>query len=73
MIKNNITLIIISMLIFSVLNILENIVHYNIGRSFKQKFTLNMPSIKDFQQIIIVMLIFAFLQGILTDLFMNDF
>ena len=73
MIKKNITLIIISMLIFSVLNIVENIVHYNIGRSFKQKFTLNMQSNKDFQHIIIVMFIFAFLQGILTDLFINDF
>lgn len=73
MVNKNIILISISMFVFIVLNIIENIVHYNIGRSFKQKFTLNMPSKKDFQYIIIVMIIFAFLQGILTDLFINDF
>jgi hypothetical protein len=66
-------LIIISMLVFGVLNIIENLIHYNIGRSYKDyNFTFHTPSQEDFIKIIIVMIIFALAQGFLTELFMKD-
>jgi hypothetical protein len=61
---------IISFSIFIVLNIIENYVHYNIGRHNDSKnIELSMPSKNDWINIIIVMIIFAFLQGGFTYLF----
>jgi len=66
-------ILIISMLVFIVLNIIENIIHYNNGKyndNDKQNISVffNLPSLKDFSIIVIVMLVFAFFQGFLTDL-----
>jgi hypothetical protein len=61
---------IISFSIFIVLNIIENYVHYNIGRHTDSKdIVLSMPSKSDWTKIIIVMFVFAFLQGGFTYLF----
>jgi hypothetical protein len=64
--------------VFLVLNIVENIVHYSIGRqssvnpkdvsSVNQKDTrrITLPTAYDFARIIVVMLLFAMLQGFFT-------
>jgi len=54
----------ISFLIFIVLNVIENYVHYNIGRHTNSKnIELSMPTKNDWIKIIVVMIVFAFLQG----------
>lgn len=58
-------LIIISMFVFSILNITENLIHYNIGKGLNNKFVL--PSSDEWIKIIITMIIFAILQGYLTE------
>ena len=73
MINKHTQLIIVSMLVFVVLNILENIIHFNIGKHSEKEdfynYLLNFPSYKDLFRIVVIMLIFGFLQGFLTDLF----
>ena len=70
--NNSNHIIIVSMVVFIVLNVIENIIHYNNGKN-KDKNNIisyfNIPSFNDFIIIIIVMLLFAFLQGMLTDFF----
>jgi uncharacterized integral membrane protein len=57
-------------LAFIILNTIENVIHYNIGRtSDKDTDTCVLfenPTRKDWHRILVVMIIFAFLQGILT-------
>jgi hypothetical protein len=58
---------IISFLIFIFLNITENFIHYNIGRHNEDDIVkLILPSKRDWIKIIIVMVVFAFLQGWFT-------
>lgn len=67
-------LIIISILVFGVLNVVENILHYNIGRNHnKTMMELNSPSVEDFLKIVFVMVIFAVAQGFLTELLSEYF
>ena len=64
----------ISFIAFAILNILENIIHYNIGKmsnsnsnnSNNNRLEITNPSKEDWKKIIITMLIFALLQGALT-------
>lgn len=57
----------ISFLIYIFLNLIENFIHYNIGRhSNKKNIELSSPTKLDLTKIIIVMIIFAFLQGFFT-------
>ena len=67
----NIHLIIISVIVFIVLNIIENIMHYNIGRSYNKKFNFRIPSLKDFSYIVLIMIFFGLLQGLFTEYFME--
>lgn len=53
------------MFVFSILNITENLIHYNIGKGLNNKFVL--PSSDEWIKIIITMIIFAILQGYLTE------
>ena len=54
----------ISFLIFIFLNIVENYVHYNIGRHREADIIkLSLPTTKEWVKIISVMFIFAILQG----------
>jgi hypothetical protein len=65
--KNTFHLFIISFIIFALLNIVENVIHYNIGKtSNKDGFEFTNPTITDWKKIIITMIIFALLQGFLT-------
>lgn len=62
--------IIVSMLVFLVLNIIENIIHFSIGRNIEKKydvaFELKMPGKYDIIKITVIMIIFSILQGIFT-------
>ncbi len=63
-----------SFVAFIILNIIENYIHYNIGRNReKEEFiSLSMPTRKDWTKIIIIMIIFAILQGAFT-MFLSKF
>lgn len=61
------------MLVFGVLNLIENLIHYNIGRAHSEdKFTFNIPSFNDLFKILITMIVFGLAQGLLTELFIQD-
>ncbi len=59
----------ISFLVYIFVNILENMIHYNIGRFSNKETKIEVPSIKDFIKIVVVMCVFALLQGLLTSYF----
>jgi hypothetical protein len=67
-IHNN--LILISMIVFLFLNIIENIIHFSIGRNIDGKDTpsinIEIPDTYDIIKIIFIMGIFAVLQALLT-------
>ena len=44
-------------------------IHYNIGRFSNKETKFTIPSKKDFIKIVIVMCVFALLQGLLTNYF----
>lgn len=63
---SSIHLIIISFCVYIFVNLFENIIHYNIGKFSNRETKIEMPSKKDWLKIIIVMFVFALLQGVLT-------
>jgi hypothetical protein len=65
--KASIHLILISFLVYIFVNLFENLIHYNIGKfSNKDDIKFDMPTTKDWIRIIIIMALFALLQGLLT-------
>lgn len=68
------TIFIISSIIYFIINLVENLFHYTIGR--KREINIQMPSKEDWIKIFIVMIVFALLQGFFTSLvyrlFFND-
>lgn len=72
-------LVLVSSLIFVFLNIVENIIHYNIGlhasasKSNNEEIhdAFHVPSFKDAIKITVVMIVFALLQGIFTYVLMK--
>jgi len=56
----------ISFIVFAILNIVENVIHYNIGKTSNEKLDITNPSKEDWKKILITMFIFALLQGALT-------
>ena len=58
-----------SFFVYIFVNLFENMIHYNIGRFSNQETKLELPTKKDFIKIVIVMCIFALLQGVLTSYF----
>jgi len=67
-IKNaSVHLIIVSFVVYIFVNIIENTIHYNIGKfSNRDEYHFDIPTKKDWIRIIIIMIIFALLQGFLT-------
>jgi hypothetical protein len=69
-------LIIISMAVFLALNMFENIIHFSIGRNIKERdnpnIVIEFPEYYDIIKIIIIMVIFAFLQAIFTYYFVLE-
>lgn len=59
-------LIVISFLAYLIVNLFENLIHYNIGRFSDQETKLELPTRKDWIKIVLVMCTFALLQGLLT-------
>lgn len=68
---------IISTLVYVIINLIENTIHYNIGRNFDIKHFHDIvyvpPSSLDFVRIVSVMAVFAILQGIFTVMLTNRF
>jgi len=59
----------ISFFVYIFVNLFENIIHYNIGRFSNKEIKLELPSKKDLIKIVVVMCVFALLQGLLTSFF----
>lgn len=59
-------IIIISFCVYIFVNLVENLIHYNIGKFSDKETKLVLPSKRDWTKIVMVMLIFALLQGLLT-------
>ena len=62
----NIHLIVVSFLVYLVVNLFENLIHYNIGRFSNHETKFETPTKSDFFKIVSVMIFFAILQGLLT-------
>ena len=56
----------ISFFVYIFVNLFENLIHYNIGKFTNKETKLELPSKKDFIKIVLVMCVFALLQGLLT-------
>jgi hypothetical protein len=56
----------ISFVVYLGLNLVENLIHYNIGKYSNESTHIDMPSSTDWVKIILVMVTFAGLQGLLT-------
>jgi hypothetical protein len=75
--SNHIRIFIISMAVYIVINLVENMIHYNIGRNFQiedvhdTKFIT--PSSVDITRIVSVMAVFAVLQGLFTAILTRRF
>ena len=65
----NYHIVVISFFVYIVVNLFENMIHYNIGKFSNKETKLELPTPQDFIKIVFVMAIFAFLQGILTAYF----
>jgi len=70
---SSVHIIIISFLVYLFVNLFENLIHYNIGKFSNTETKLNLPTKKDFIKIVLVMCIFALLQGLLTYYFNKDY
>lgn len=70
---SSIHLIVISFLAYLVVNLFENLIHYNIGRFSNRETKLELPTRKDWFKIAVVMCVFALLQGLLTYAFNRTF
>ena len=62
--KNHI--IVISFFVYIFVNLIENLIHYNIGKFSNKETKFDLPSKKDWLKIVVVMCMFALLQGLLT-------
>lgn len=63
-------LVIVSFMVFIILNIIENYIHYNIGRNRDSQYIeLSVPSTSDWIKMIIILLCFGLLQASFTYLF----
>lgn len=74
MFSKGVYLIIVSMVIFGILNLIENLIHYNIGRTSvsNKSFIYELPLWNDLINIITIMIIFGIAQGLITEYFIND-
>ena len=63
-------IILISFFVYILVNLAENLIHYNIGKFSNRETKFDIPSKKDWFKIVVVMCIFALLQGLLTYCFM---
>jgi len=64
--NQNLHLIMVSFFVYLLVNLFENLIHYNIGKFSDKDTKFDLPTQKDWVKIIIIMVIFALLQGLLT-------
>ena len=64
--SSNIHLMVVSFLLYVVINTFENVIHYNIGKFSNKETKFVIPSKKDWVKIIVVMTVAALLQGFFT-------
>ena len=64
--SSNIHLMVVSFLLYVVINTFENVIHYNIGKFSNKETKFVIPSKKDWVKIIVVMTVAAVLQGFFT-------
>lgn len=65
--NNSLTVFTVSIVVFIVLNLVENVIHYSIGRTHENVgIFIVAPSYVDWVRITTIMIIFAILQGLLT-------
>ena len=57
---------VVSFFVYLIVNFLENLIHYNIGKYSDHTVKIDLPTKHDWIKIIFVMITFAGLQGILT-------
>ena len=62
----SIKIISISFFVYLFVNFFENLIHYNIGKFSNKETKIEIPTKKDLIKILIVMCIFALIQGLLT-------
>lgn len=63
-------ILVVSMIVFIVLNLIENYFHYTIGYNVREEnFRLPIPSSDDWSKIIFLMILFGYLQGWFTEYF----
>jgi len=81
--KDTFHIFVFSFLVFIVLNVIENVIHYNIGKYHDNSetrpdnnkdnqvagFYFSNPSETDWIRIVVIMIIFAILQGFFTSYF----
>jgi hypothetical protein len=68
--KDNYHLIYVSIIVYILVNLFENVFYYSIGKHSNQEgIKVELPTRKDWIKIISFTLIFAILQGLLTCLF----
>jgi len=66
-------IVVISSLVFIFINFFENIIHYSIGRNSDKETHIDIPTKEDFIKIVLIMCIFALIQGLLTYYFNKHF
>jgi len=59
-------IIVISFFIYLFVNMFENLIHYNIGKFNNKEIKFDLPSKTDWIKMVLVMCMFALLQGLLT-------
>ena len=64
--SGKIHIIAISFFVYLFLNLIENLIHYNIGKFTNKETKIDLPSKKDWFKIVVVMCVFALLQGLIT-------
>jgi hypothetical protein len=67
----SLNIIVVSFFVYIFVNLFENLIHYNIGKFSNKETQLELPTKKDFLKIVVVMCVFALLQGFLTNYFNN--
>ena len=63
----------ISFFVYLFVNLFENLIHYNIGRFSNKETKIELPTKKDWIKIVVIMCVFALLQGWLTYYFNSYF
>lgn len=56
----------ISAVVYILLNLIENTIHYNIGKFSESTFQYTLPTLSDEARMVLVMGTFAFLQGFIV-------